>query len=280
MTKFIFSLLISVLFFASVSEAKKDPTLTIKSGKITKKLKRADLLKLPGLKEMTAPGEPTYTSQTIKYKAVPMKEVFKGIKYTPGSIVQFKCLDGYSAPLASERLLNEDPNGAIAYLAIEPADQKWPFLKNGKDTAGPFYVIWENPQKSKIGPEEWPFQLVSFEFKTSLKSQFPNIFPKDGLAKDGEVMKGFAGFQKNCFACHTLNKEGASKVGPDLNLPFNPTEYMEEEYLVKLIRNPQDVRHWPQSKMPGFKKEDLSDDDIHDIVGYLEHMADRKVKAK
>ena len=55
------------------------------------------------------------------------------------------------------------------------------------------------------------------------------MFPKHET--DAKVARGLKLFQKTCFACHTINGEEASKVGPDLNLPMNPTEYFKEGVL-------------------------------------------------
>jgi len=70
-----------------------------------------------------------------------------------------------------------------------------------------------------------------------------------------------------------MNKDGPSQVGPDLNLPLNPTEYLKESVLPRYIRNPKAIRSWEGSKMPGFGPETFSDEDIANIVAYLKEMA-------
>jgi cytochrome c1 len=78
--------------------------------------------------------------------------------------------------------------------------------------------------------------------------------------------------------CHTLNGQGTSQLGPDLNIPFNPTEYMAEKYLRQLIRDPQSLRRWPQSKMAGFSPKDLPDGELDQIVAYLRSMIGQKTQ--
>ena len=73
-----------------------------------------------------------------------------------------------------------------------------------------------------------------------------------------------------------MNQEGPSQVGPDLNLPLNPTEYLKESVLPRYIRNPKAIRSWEGSKMPGFGPETFSDEDIVNIVAYLREMASEK----
>lgn len=76
--------------------------------------------------------------------------------------------------------------------------------------------------------------------------------------------------------CYTLNGAGKAHVGPDLNLPQNPTEYLVPTALRQLIRNPGSVRSWPAMQMPGFDQEALSDHEIEMIIEYLAHVAGRK----
>jgi len=75
--------------------------------------------------------------------------------------------------------------------------------------------------------------------------------------------------------CHKLNGAGDADVGPDLNLPQNPTEYLTPQGLHDLIRNPKAVRTWPAQAMPALS-DYLSDREIELIVAYLKHMAGRK----
>ena len=203
--------------------------------------------------------------------------LFEGLKIADDAVIQFKCLDGFSAPLSKERLLNKTAERSFAYVAIEEADKPWAALKAGSPSAGPFYLVWPKPEASAIGPEEWPFQLAAFEVKGTLESLYPKIFPDSKLRATSPVRLGFAVFTKNCFACHTLNKSGAADVGPDLNVPMNPTEYLQKAAFRKLVRNPQDLRHFPRSRMSAFPKELLSDKDLDNLIAYLEHMAKHTV---
>jgi cytochrome c2 len=76
-----------------------------------------------------------------------------------------------------------------------------------------------------------------------------------------------------------MNQEGPSQVGPDLNLPLNPTEYLKESILPRYIRNPKAIRSWEGSKMPGFGPEALSEEDVTSIIVYLKEMAFEKPRS-
>lgn len=177
---------------------------------------------------------------------------------------------------AGRRLAVHDPAGAIAYLAVEGPDAPWPTLPGGKGTAGPLYLVWKNAELSKIGQEQWPYQLRSFTVKSSIEQRFSAILPAGDLGPDHPARAGYQAFVKHCFACHKLNGEGNSRLGPDLNEPYSPTEYMHEEYFRKLVRNPQSVRVWNESRMSSFSEAALPSSELDNIIAYLKHKAEQR----
>ena len=101
--------------------------------------------------------------------------------------------------------------------------------------------------------------------------------PSASVTASDPIRHGFTVFSNNCLTCHTMNLAGDARVGPDLNVPFSPTEYMREDFLRQQVRNPQSIRVWPGAKMPGFNVEAISDRDLDDLLAYLYYMAKRKV---
>jgi mono/diheme cytochrome c family protein len=265
------------LLLLALSSSVGAAELTIESGAQKKIFTTAQLLKMPGVKKIKVEKDPAYPDKAYTYTAVPAASLFEGVKLDPKGTLQFHCTDGFAAPISIPRLLNQDPRASVAYLAIE-GKEKWPKLRGGKKTAGPFYLIWEKPELSNVGTEEWPFQLDGFKWQLSVAELYPHTAPDAKLLGNSPEQKGYLVFQKNCFVCHRVNGEGASEMGPDLNIPFNPTEYFQAGYLLKLVRNPQNLRKWPQSKMTSFNEAALSEADFKDLEAYLRHMAGRKVK--
>ena len=253
------------------------PILTITKGTQKIQYTSAQLLSRPDVTTLTITNDPTFPGK-MNYQAVPATALFKDIKIPSDAAIAFQTLDGFSAPIAQEHLLNTTSNAAIAYIAIERPTDKWPTVKSGnaQHSAGPFYLIWLNPEKSKIGREEWVYQLSGFEINESFAKQFPHVYPGADVAANDPIMLGFNVFAKNCFSCHTLNREGKAQMGPDLNVPYSPTEYFSPTNLKKFIRNPQDLRYWPQAKMKGFSAELISDQELNDLIAYLTYMAARK----
>ena len=70
---------------------------------------------------------------------------------------------------------------------------------------------------------------------------------------------------------------GRRTIGPDLNLPRNPTEYFDAKALTSLIRNPASVRIWPAMVMRGFPQAVIPDTELADLISYLEYMSAHKV---
>jgi len=235
-----------------------------------------DLLKRSDVEKIEIFDDPAYPGMKMTYTAVKVVNLFKGIHSLQDAVYEFYTLDGFSAPIETKKLFNTNKLFPVGYVAIEEPGKQWPALKGKKESAGPFYLVWINGKKSKASKEEWPFMLAGFEVKDSLNSIYPDIFPKGKFQKESPVMKGFEIFKENCFACHTMNKNGSSQMGPDLNLPKNPTEYFSDATLKTLIRNPQNVRFWPNAKMPGFGVDTISEQDLNFLLTYLKQMASQK----
>ena len=287
MKKLILIQILGFLLLTTPSFAEtQEPVLTIKTLSGEKVFTKSDLLKLPGVKSLTIENDPAYpalkgTGQKITYKlAVPAASVFKNLGLDLDSTVMFKCLDGFSGPISLKRMTSQDADGSMAYIAIE--DSSWRKLKSDSPvTAGPFYLVWENPEKSKIVTEEWPYQLAAFEVSTkSLSELYPDAAPAADIKVGSATEKGFKTFVTNCSVCHSINGNGSAQIGPDLNSPHSPADYLKKDFFFKLVRNPQNLRTWPNSRMNGFDEKSLSKQDLENIWTYFEYLAAKKTTKK
>lgn len=245
--------------------------LTIELDHSRKTWQTADLLKHPDAQMVQIIDDVSY-KRSMTYRAVPLAVLLPGL--TAQSHLQAVALDGFAAELSAAPLLEQ--HGARAWLAVEDPAQPWPALGEGKHSAGPFYLVWTDPQAGPISPEQWPFQVSAIKQLKTVAERFPALLPDPKLAANDPINQGFALFQKNCLACHRLNGAGDAQVGPDLNIPYSPTEYFSADFLKRYIRDPQSLRHWPQAKMPAFAASVLPDSELDLLVGYLTHMASRK----
>ncbi|MFR0716525.1 c-type cytochrome [Enterobacterales bacterium BD_CKDN230030183-1A_HGKHYDSX7] len=231
----------------------------------------AELLKHAQAENIQIDQDVSY-KRPMHYRAVPLAALLEGVK--PGDHLQAVALDGFAAEMPAEPLLRSGP--ARAWLAVEDPAQPWPALGNGKPSAGPFYLVWTDPQAGGIRPEQWPFQIATIRRLAPVAQRFPALRPDPALPADDPIRQGFALFQQNCLACHRLNGAGDAQFGPDLNIPHNPTEYFQPGYLRQYIRDPQSLRAWPQARMPGFAETVLSEQELDALLAYLGHMASRR----
>jgi mono/diheme cytochrome c family protein len=233
----------------------------------------AQLLSRPDAQMVTIPIDVAFR-RTMQYRAVPLRALLPGLKH--GDRLQFVASDGFSADIAADTILNQA--GSQAWLAVEDPKQPWPTLPNNKGDAGPFYVVWTRPAAAGIGTEQWPYQLARIQRTQDVAVRFPTTAPVASVPANSPIRHGYAVFQRTCFACHTLNGEGDARMGPDLNIPHSPTEYLSRDMLRAFIRNPQSLRRWPEGKMFGFPtQESLSDADLDALLAYLRYMAQHKV---
>jgi len=234
----------------------------------------AALLARPDVQTIGVPADVAF-KRPMRYRAVPLADLLRGI--VPTDHLQFVGADGFAAEIPAALILNR--RGSEAWLAIEEPGRPWPALPGQHGSAAPFYVVWTRPQAARIGPEQWPYQLATIRKLDSIAARFPAILPDPAVPADSAIRQGLAVFQRTCFACHTLNGAGDARLGPDLNIPHNPTEYLRTDLLRAYIRNPQSLRLWPQAKMPGFDRQALSDADLDALLAYLRHMAGRKIES-
>ena len=143
-------------------------------------------------------------------------------------------------------------------------------------SAGPFYVVWTGASAAAIRSEQWPYQLAKLESKPLPTVRWPELGVDPSLPATHPVRAGLALFVAQCLPCHTVNGAGSSALGPDLNQPMNPTQYLTRDGLRALIRDPSSVRTWPTQQMPDFAADQMTDAEIDLVIGYLTHMKARR----
>lgn len=253
---------VSVATPAVAAPVREAATLRVVDAAGARTLARAALLADPAVRTIEISADAAY-GRPMRYRALPLSAVLR--LPAPGAALRFTALDGFAASIPAELLAG----AAEPWLAVEPADAPWPALKPGKPGAGPFYLVWRQPARGPVSPEQWPYQVAAIEVVAPLASRFPQWQPQAGVAEQ----RGLQVFATHCAACHRLNGGGDAAIGPDLNVPANPTEYFHESYLRRLIRDPASVRQWPQRTMPGFAPAVLDDGALDDLLAYLRRMA-------
>lgn len=242
-------------------------------------LSRSQLLQRSDVTKIQIPGDITY-KRAMTYRAVPLAALLRDASLTPdamaGDMLEIVASDGFVTLLPSALVFPKDKAASVPYLAVEPPTAPWPPIPGKTVSAGPFYVVWLDPGASGIRSEQWPYMVERIRAAESPERRWPQLAVDPSLPADSPIRAGEALFFTQCMVCHTLNGAGSAHVGPDLNLPQNPTEYFQPKALRQLIRNPASVRSWPDMQMKGFDQQALSDHEIALIIQYLTHMAGRK----
>lgn len=264
-------LLISCTFMKSdiPTSFSEGPVLQLQIDGQVNTLTRTSLLQSPALQTIVIADDVSYHRQQ-KYQAIPLQSLLPRLP-NEGTL-QFTALDGFVATIP-DQLIQAQGDAAQAWLAIEDPAQPWPALKLGQPSAGPFYLVWVAPEKSHVSGEQWPYQIAKISTSMPLEVRYPQLLPHSDGINYASAVRGLQIFTKNCATCHRLNQGGDASIGPDLNIPMNPTAYFQEAALRKLIRDPGSVRTWQQSSMPGFKEEIISEIELDDLLVYLKQMA-------
>jgi len=261
------------LLACDVARAGTD-TLAMSFGDKQRTYTAAELLAHPQAATITIPEDVSY-KRSMTYRAVPLLALL-GNPDTTLDTLEARAGDGFVSQIPMSLVEKGAHGGSIAWLAIEDAAQPWPPLPGKEVSAGPFYLVWEHPERSKVGTELWPYQTVAVAGVESPAHRWPQMAVDAALPADDPARLGQGVFTTQCMPCHRMKGAGAADVGPDLGQPMNPTQYLTPAGLRALIRNPKAVRTWPQQQMPGFDVKALSDADLDAVIAYLGQMAKQR----
>jgi mono/diheme cytochrome c family protein len=248
------------------------PGLTLSVGGAPRTLTAAELLARPDATTLEVPADVAY-GQPMTYRAVPLLALLgKDLDPTIDTL-EARATDGFVSQIPLALVQKGAKGGSVAWIAVEDPAAPWPKLPDKSLGAGPFYLVWEQPERSGIGSEQWPYQLAALTGVESPAHRWPQLAVAAELPEDAPARRGQAVFTTQCMPCHRMKGGGAAEVGPDLGLPMSPTQYLTPQGLRALIRNPKAVRTWSQQQMPGFDAATLSDADLDALIAYLAYMA-------
>lgn len=263
-------LLMSTYAYSNGNEA----TLTIESNKSNFSFSRSNILAMKNITHVLMSNNRAYPGIEINYTVIKLCDLLKPYSIDPTDMLEFIAADKFSVLIPANKVMSCDKNSAIGYLAIEPAE-KWPVLNNKTNTtAGPFDVIWVNPEKSYISNEYWAWSVIKITIHKMLD---PKVFMTMPITRDVHIKNGFNVYISHCAGCHTINNVGKGMIGPDLNIPKNPVEYYPNDItLKKFIRDPQSVRIIKNDRMSGSGEDFLNNSDLNDLISYFHYMVKHK----
>lgn len=210
-----------------------------------------------------------YMGKKMDYQCVSMKSLLEKLRVKKANVIELIAKDNFSVYVPAYLFFETDPKQhSIGYLAIEPKTS-WPKLFNDTgDSAGPYQVIWTDPELSHISDEYWAWSVTNLVIHQT--------FPKDMViaapqTKQESVLKGHQIYISHCAACHNINHIGKAVIGPDLsgkNAPF--TAYPSRKKLVAFIRNPNQFR---SGRMSGSSLEGLPNEQLENLMDYFEFLS-------
>ncbi len=213
--------------------------------------------------EETVTGFDPYYQRVKTWRALPLEPVLR-LAFPTGELERLeftlRASDGYTVPLSGERLLEGG-----AYLAFADASGPWEPIGEKHANPGPWYLVWKTQVDLTTHPRPWALASIAIE---PFERVFPRVVPRSA---DARVQRGFALFRQQCLKCHALNQQGG-RVGPELNVPRNITEYRDEAFLRAWIRNPLAFRISVMPPSPHLGEEELSA-----LLAYLAAMKDSKL---
>lgn len=248
------------------SEATMASTLTFKrQGEVLKTASVSDMAALSPMVSWRA-YDPYYKKEK-RWRTIPLEPVLRAMfpqDDAPEQEFLLRAKDGYQVHMAGTRLFSKD-----VYLAVEDLEVPgWEPIGPQEVNPGPIYMVWRGPDQQDQEAFARPWQLAEIE-QVSFAQAFPKVVPT-GRLDDPLVARGFETFKAQCVRCHAINRQGG-RVGPELNVPQNITEYRPEAQIKAYIRNPRTFRY---GNMPAFSHFD--EDTLRGLVAYLKVKAGQK----
>jgi mono/diheme cytochrome c family protein len=271
------SALLLCLSAAGARAQPAQPTLTVTAGAVANHFTSAELLSRPDLASIQIPPGVDY-DVPLTVQAVPLLDLLAAFPLEHYDRLEATATDGFVAQIPLALIEAGKSGGSVAWVAVEDPAHPWPKLR-GKDTsAGPFYLVWQYPERSRVANEQWPYMLEKLTAVQSPEVRWPQLRVDETLPADAPARLGEAIFATQCLPCHRLNGGGGSGIGPDLGQPMAATDFLTERGLRALVRDPKSVRTWPQQQMPAFSPTILPDADLEALIAYLKQIANQRGK--
>jgi mono/diheme cytochrome c family protein len=261
-------LVLASTFAWSVAALAEGPPLTISLGGAPRSYSTIELLGRSDAASITIPADVAY-GRPMTFRAVPLLALLPSATEPALDTVEARASDGFVSQLPRALIDKGASGGAVAWIAVEDPAAPWPNLQGKEQSAGPFYLVWEHPERSGVGSEQWPYQTIALAGVESPAHRWPQMAVDASLPADAPARHGQEVFAVQCLPCHRMKGAGEGELGPDLGQPMSPVQYFTPEALRKLIRDPKSVRTWPQQMMPAFGTDKLSDADLDAVITYL-----------
>lgn len=267
-------LLLLLAFALAAPASAADRVLTLEFGGEQRRFTAAELLARPDAVSLTIPTDVSYR-RAMTYRAVPLLALIGEASLKDVDTIAARASDGFVSQIPASLVQKAASGGSVPWVAIEDPAAPWPKLAGRDESGGPFYLVWEHPERLNVGSEQWPFALIELSAVANPLHRWPQLAVDPALPDAAGERVGQASFIKNCMPCHRLKGAGSGDVGPDLGQPMNVTAYMMPSGIKAIVRDPKAVRTWPGQIMNGFTSAQMPDAELDALIAYLTHMATR-----
>src|SRR5215467_7928115 len=166
------------------------PSLTVTAGASTNRFTAAELLSRPDLASVQIPPGVDYDVK-LTVQALPLLDLLAALSLERYDRLEATATDGFVAQIPLALIEAGKSRGSVAWVAVEDPAHPWPKMR-GKDTgAGPFYLVWQYPERSRVANEQWPYMLQKLTAVQSPEARWPQLkvnetLPADASARSGE----------------------------------------------------------------------------------------------
>jgi hypothetical protein len=144
-----FLIVVLIVTLQALPSAAADRSLNLTGGGATKQFRTADLLGRSDTATITVPHDPAY-GHVMTYRAVPLRDLLAELPPDAADTIEARATDGFVSQLPRRALL---AGPAVPWIAVEDPAHSWPLLPGKAQSAGPFYLVWENPEAAGISAE-------------------------------------------------------------------------------------------------------------------------------
>jgi hypothetical protein len=144
--------------------------LVLTAGGVTMEFTASELLTRADARRILVPRDPSY-GEAMSYRGVPLPGLLAALPPDSAETIQARAKDGFVAEIPRALI----SGAAVPWIAIEDASHPWPPLRGKAISAGPFYLVWQYPERASISAEQWVYALAALTAVASPVQRWPTI---------------------------------------------------------------------------------------------------------